>query len=327
MIEEGALLWSPSPHFAAKSNIAGYIQWLADRGRSFESYDALWRWSVGDPDSFWASLWDYFEIIAEGNWSRVRSDDPMPGTRWFEGARINLTEHILRNEVRDPHAVAIHHLSEARPLQSLSWGELGDQVRRLATALRAMGIKPGDRVASCLPNIAEATVALLATAAIGAVWTAVAPEFGPRAAIDRLSQVQPKLLFVTDGYRYMGDDRDCRANTTSLLHAIETIDHVVLVPNLRPDVVAPAEPRFRLWKDIQGTEPPALGSFRYTRVASDHPLWVVFSSGTTGVPKPIVHGQLGITLELFRAQTLSMSNGVQKGPPIGVEEGPPFQII
>lgn len=310
MIEEGTLLWSPSPRFAAESNIADYMHWLTHRGLSFESYDSLWRWSVSDPDAFWATLWDYFDIIADGPWERVRSTDPMPATRWFEGARLNLTEHVLRNETRcDPHAVAIHHSSELRPPQAITWAELGDQVRRTASALRAMGIGPGDRIAACLPNIAEAAVALLATAAIGAVWAGVAPEFGARAAIERLGQVEPRLIFVTDGYRYMGADHDCMANTEALLAAIPSIKHVVLVPNLNLDAAAPGDPRFTLWAEIQRTIAPARDAFAYARVDSDHPLWVLFTSGTTGVPKPIVHGQLGVTLELYRAQSLSTNIG------------------
>lgn len=310
MIEEGALLWTPSPGFAENSNLARYMRWLADRGSVFETYDALWRWSVSDSDAFWASLWDYFEVESDAPYHRVRSDDPMPATRWFEGARINLAEHILRNERSgDPDAVAIHHLSEVRPHQRLSWAELGQQVRRTATALRAMGIGPGDRVAACLPNIAEAAVALLATAAIGAVWTAVAPEFGARAAIDRLGQVAPKLLFVVDGYRYAGSDHDSAPTARALLTAIDTIEHVVFIPNLDSDAAPPADPRFVAWAQVQHTSAPGAADFRYERVASDHPLWVLFTSGTTGLPKPIVHGQVGITLELLRAQTLSANVG------------------
>lgn len=310
MIEDGELLWSPSPQFAAESRLADYMRWLADRGHSFDSHDALWRWSVADAEAFWSSLWAYFEIEFDGTWECARSADPMPKTRWFEGASVNLAEHVLRNELRgDPDAIAIHHLSEVRPLQALTWAELGDQVRRTAAAMRTLGIGPGDRVASCLPNIVEAAIALLATAAIGAVWTAVAPEFGARAAIDRLGQVGPRLLFVADGYRYLGKDHDCGATTQALIDAIDTIEHVVLVPNLAGAAFAPDERRFILWDDLQRADPPERDAFAYTRVGSDHPLWVLFSSGTTGLPKPIVHGHLGTMIELFRAQSLSTNVG------------------
>lgn len=310
MIEEGAPLWTPPKGFAEESNLARYMRWLAGRGLDFGDYDALWRWSVEENEAFWASLWDYFDIESDAPYRRVRSDDPMPATRWFEGAGLNLAEHILRHERHgDGDAVAIHHLSELRPHQRLTWAELELQVRRTATALRAMGVGPGDRVAACLPNIVEAAVALLATAAIGAVWTAVAPEFGARAAIDRLGQVEPKLLFVVDGYRYAGIDHDCMATIGEVRKAIGTIEHVVFVPNLDPDAVPPAGDSFVTWAQVQAVTAPEKAAFRYERVASDHPLWVLYTSGTTGLPKPIVHGQVGITLELLRAQSLSTDVG------------------
>lgn len=310
MIEEGFSLWCPTPAFAEGSNLARYSRWLAERGLTFENYDALWHWSVEETDAFWTSIWDYFEVQSETPYRSVRSGGPMPGTIWFDGARINLAEHLLRHEVdAAPGEVAIHHLSEIRPLAAVGWAELGDRVRRVATAMRAMGIGPGDRVASCLPNVVEAAIALIATAAIGAVWTSVAPEYGARAAADRLSQVKPRLLFVADGYRYAGVDHDCRGTNADLIAELGSLDHVVLLPYLDSAAGDQPDPAFTPWAALEAEQAPARQDFRYERVGSDHPLWILFTSGTTGLPKPIVHGQLGITLELFRAQALSADVG------------------
>lgn len=180
-IAEGALLWTPSPAFAARSQIARYLHWLnAERGLAFESYNELWQWSVREIEPFWDSLWRYFDIQADGAFERVLEGEGMQHARWFTGARVNYAEHLLRHEARAaPGETAIHHLTENRPLARMSWQELGRQVRGVATRLRALGIRPGDRVVSYLPNVPETTVAMLATMAVGAVWSSAAPEFGP----------------------------------------------------------------------------------------------------------------------------------------------------
>ncbi|MEM8943093.1 MAG: AMP-binding protein, partial [Pseudomonadota bacterium] len=194
-VEFGQLLWSPSESFAASSNIAEFMTWLAKhRGLEFSDYHALWSWSVTDLASFWESIWEFFEVRSEGPYLRVvDSEDMRPGVRWFEGSRLNFAEHVLRGSRE---GTAIWHLSETRPLQQVSWAELLTQVRTVGGQLRALGVKPGDCVASILPNLPETVVAMLATISIGGLWTNAAPEFGISTLKDRFSQLRPRVLLA-----------------------------------------------------------------------------------------------------------------------------------
>ena len=195
-VVEGQLLWTPNASFAARSNITAYMEWLRrERGLDHADYDALWRWSVDDLEGFWSSLWSYFDVVADGTMQRLLQRPSMEQARWFEGVRVNYAEHLLRYEARaQPGETAIHHLTESQPLAQLSWQQLGAQVRQVATQFRALGLQPGDRVVSYLPNVPETTVAMLATLAIGAVWSAAAPEFGTRTVIERFAQIGDGLL-------------------------------------------------------------------------------------------------------------------------------------
>ena len=299
MVAEGQLLWTPRPEFAASSNVARYQRWLGDtRGIDTPDYDSLWRWSVTDLDGFWRSIWDYFEVIHEGRFARALDKREMLGVHWFEGARVNYVEHMLRQEQRAaPGETVFHHLSETRPLASMTWHELGRQVRVLATQLRAMGVVPGDRIVSYMPNVPETAVAMMATAAIGAVWSSAAIEFGTRTVVDRFAQIAPKVLFAADGYRFGGKDFSREAEVRRIAADLPTLERIVWLPYLKPGAPAPDLQQAVLWSRVMDRADVPAEQFRFHRVAHDHPLWVVFSSGTTGLPKPIVHTHVGVLLE------------------------------
>jgi acetoacetyl-CoA synthetase len=271
-----------------------YMRWLAeDRGLHFGGYDELWRWSVDEIEAFWDSIWDFFGVQADGDRSEVLTGHAMPGARWFPGTRLNYAEHVFAD--KDPTETAILHASELRELGELSWGELRAQVAVVAAGLRELGVERGDRVVAYLPNIPEAIVAFLATASIGAVWSSCSPDFGPASVVDRFAQIEPKVLFAVDGYRYGGKDFD-RVETVARLQAE--------MPSLRRTIVLPyldSDPDLSSLRDaMRWDEPLTIGEgaeLSTERVPFDHPLWVLYSSGTTGLPKAIVQGQGGILLE------------------------------
>jgi acetoacetyl-CoA synthetase len=274
---EGKRLWEPS--HASDTEMARLI---AERG--FSSYGGLWRWSVTDLDEFWASLWQRFDVLASQPYERVLGRREMPGAEWFPGARLNYAEHVLR--MARPGQAAIVHASEGGAPAELGWDELTDQVGRCAAGLRRLGVERGDRVAAYLPNGPEAVVALLAAASIGAVWSSCAPEFGAPTVIDRFAQIEPKVLLATEGYRYGGKQFDRTDRVREIAAAIPSLDHTVMVPSG--------------WDALLGE--PAAPSFE--QVPFDHPLWVLYSSGTTGLPKAIVQGQGGILLEHLKKARL-----------------------
>jgi acetoacetyl-CoA synthetase len=278
---EGDLLWQPSADWVENARMTHYMRWL-DRG--FENYDQLWRWSVADLDGFWASLWDYFEL--PGGYERVLAHRAMPGAEWFPGARLNYAEHLF-GQARGGET-AIVHASELRDLTEMSWDELGDMTARVATELRRLGVERGDRVVAYMPNIPETVAAFLATASIGAIWSSAAPEFGAPTVIDRFKQIEPKLLLAIDGYRYSGKDFDRSDQVAQLEQAIPTLEQVVRVPYLSGG----------RW-DLPAPEP-----LTFEPVPFDHPLWVLYSSGTTGLPKAIVQGQGGILIEHLKKANL-----------------------
>jgi acetoacetyl-CoA synthetase len=304
MVQEGELLWTPGRAFVENSMIARFMRWLrTERGRDFADYEALRRWSIEDLEGFWAAIWDFFEIESPTSYERVLDRRVMPGARWFEGARVNFAEHVLRPERTDPDGTAIQHLSELRPLARLSWGELGRQVRVLATQLRALGIGPGDRVVAFMPNLPETVVAMLATASIGAVWAAAAPEFGVKTVLDRFTQIEPRLLLAADGYRFGGKDYDRMDAVQEILANVPSIEQVVWFPYLRPERTDWPVAHAVTWQSLMGRAEVPAGRFAFERVPSDHPLWILFSSGTTGLPKPIVHGHVGILVESLKCMS------------------------
>lgn len=299
MVTEGQLLWSPRPEFAAASNLSRYQRWLKDdRGIEARDYAALWQWSVTEPEAFWRSIWDYFEVRHDGAFTQALDRREMTGVRWFEGARVNYSEHLLRHEESAaPGETVFHHLTETRPLAEISWQELGRQVRIVATQLRRLGVEPADRVVSFMPNVPETAVAMMATTAIGAVWSSAAIEFGPSTVVDRFAQIEPKVLFAADGYRFGGKDIARGEEVRKLADALPTLEHIVWLSYLHPDAQAPVRPGLVSWHDLLEHPDVARQEFAYTRVGYDHPLWIVFSSGTTGLPKPIVHSHVGVLLE------------------------------
>ena len=294
MSAPGELLWEPSPDLVERSRLNEFRRWLReDRGLDFADYHQLWQWSVDDLEAFWDAIWDFFGVQADGERGAVLGSRAMPGAEWFPGTWLNYAEHVFAG--KDENEVAILHASELRELGELRWGELRRQVEAAAGGLRELGVSRGDRVVAYMPNIPEAIVAFLATASIGAVWSSCSPDFGPRSVIDRFAQIEPKVLFAVDGYRYGGKDFDRRDVIAQLQAAMPTLERTVVLPYLgaEPDL-SPLQDAIT-WGELQQTGQGAELSF--DRVPFDHPLWVLYSSGTTGLPKAIVQGQGGILLE------------------------------
>ena len=305
MINDGDLLWTPSPDKVAAANLTAFTGWLArERGLRFDSYDALWRWSVTDLPAFWQAIWDYCGVRSSAPATGVLADRHMPGAQWFPGARLNYAEHVLRNERAGTNALL--SCGESTPLTAMTWETLAGQVRVLATRLKQLGVRPGDRVVACLPNIPHAVVAMLATTSVGAIWASCSPDFGWRGVIDRFSQLAPKVLFCVDGYRYGGREFDRSEEMREIAGALTSVDHVISVSCLRPDDAGPLVAGGMTWETALDHPPVPAAGFGFEQVPFGHPLWILFSSGTTGLPKPIVHSHGGILLEQLKLQRFHM---------------------
>jgi acetoacetyl-CoA synthetase len=288
-MSEPEVLWTPSEERIERATLTRYQAWVEQRhGLSLQSYEELWRWSVDNLEDFWASIVEFFDVRLGGEPAGVLASREMPGAQWFPGATVNFAEHIFRG--KDDDALALQHASELRPLASWDWGRLRAETGQIAAGLRALGVGEGDRVAAYMPNIPETVAAVLACASIGAVWSSAAPEFGARSVIDRFAQIEPKVLLAVDGYRYGGRDFDRRAVVDDIAGAIPSLDRVVRLGYL----------------DGSGWDDSFLvdANLTFAPVSFDHPLWVLYSSGTTGLPKPIVHSQGGILLEQVKKQHL-----------------------
>jgi acetoacetyl-CoA synthetase len=281
MSEVPPVLWTPSDERLEHANMTAFM-----RAQGHADYAALWRWSVEDLDGFWAAIWETYGV--EGGYDAVLGSRAMPGAQWFPGARVSYAEHLFRGKADD--RVAIRSASELRVVEEWTWGRLRAETARIRAGLVARGVGEGDRVCAYLPNIPETIAAFLATASLGAVWSSAAPEFGARSVIDRFAQIEPKVLLAIDGYRYGGKD----------------FDRHEIVDGIAREIGAPA-----VWLgylDGSGWEDGFLqdGPLEFARLPFDHPLWVLYSSGTTGLPKPIVHGQGGILLEHLKKMWLHL---------------------
>ena len=291
-ISEGTFLWGPSEKMKQQANLTKYMHWLeSEKGLHFDDSEKLWEWSVNSLEEFWASIWEYFEIKSSKPYKTVLAERKMPGAQWFSGAELNYAEHIFRNATSSRPALVFQ--SETKPLTEISWDELYLKVSTVAQALRAMGVQRGDRVVSYLPNIPEAVIAFLAAASLGAIWSSCSPDFGTRSVIDGFQQIEPKVLFAVDGYFYNGKAIDRRTTISELQQSLPTLQKTVLVAYLFPELSAEGYHNAMLWQDMQ----PTNTALSFEQVPFDHPLWVLYSSGTTGLPKAIVQGQGGILLE------------------------------
>ncbi len=294
--------------------IRRYQNWLRDqRGLRFDSYDVLWRWSTTDLDAFWQSVWDYFDLQSPTPHTAVLAQNTMPGAQWFPGAQVNYARQVLRH-VDAAHAAglpAIISRNEKGQHRELAWPELRRQVASLALHLKAQGVQPGDRVAAYLPNVPEAMIAFLATVSIGGVWSICAPDMGTHAVLDRFRQIKPKVLISVDGVTYGGRDHDRTGVLAELRAALPSVQHVVLLGNLNATVLIAG---CADWTSATAQNDAETAAFEPLWLPFDHPLWIVYSSGTTGLPKPIVHGHGGSMLVALQLKVLHNDIGCSYEP-------------
>ncbi|MFC4949137.1 acetoacetate--CoA ligase [Pseudonocardia sp. GCM10023141] len=289
-----SVIRTPDADVLDVTGLGGYVRWLAARGRPFASYDELWRWSVEDIEGFWASIWEHFGV--QGTFTDVLGSPAMPGAQWFPGAELNYAEHML-GRPEDADRVAVLAYSQTRERLDLTFGELAEQVGRARAGLQRLGVGRGDRVVGFVPNIPEALVTFLACASLGAIWASCAPEFGARSVVDRFAQIEPTVLLTVGGYTYGAKEIDKTVEVAAIRAGLPSLRHVVAVPygpHEVPDAVA--------WAQLLAQPGPVA----FDRVPFDHPLYVLFSSGTTGLPKAIVHGHGGILLEHLKTHAFQL---------------------
>jgi acetoacetyl-CoA synthetase len=299
----GRILWTPPRDQRERTQMGRWMNCLRDEhGLDFAGWDELWRWSVDNLEDFWASIWEFFDVQASEPYDQVLTTREMPGAKWFTQARLNYCQHMLGTS-EDTDRVAIVSRSQTRDASSLTFGELREQVARARWGLLNLGVGPGDRVVGYLPNVQETVVAFIATASLGATWATCAPEFGSRSVIDRFAQIEPKVLLTVGGYGFRDRYLDRTDEVAKVRAALPTLEHVVHVPYGEATVPDALE-----WSDLLAYE----GPLEFEQVPSDHPLVVLFSSGTTGLPKAIVHGHGGLLVEHFKAHGLQWDLGPEK---------------
>ncbi|MEV8596158.1 acetoacetate--CoA ligase [Streptomyces sp. NPDC052012] len=294
------LLWSPGRRELEDSNVACFMEWVSEaRGLHFSDYADLWRWSSTDLPGFWSAVWEFYGLDAVTGYDEVLGDASMPGAVWFPGARLNFAERCLA-QATDARPALVSLAEGGTPVET-SWQELRRQVTDVAAALRRMGVGRGDCVAGYLPNLPQTVVALLATAAVGAVWTACSPDFGTTSVLARLQQARPVVLVAADGYRYGGRTYDRRPAVTELVDGLPTLRHILTVDHLFTTPTEPWSARTDIEQQAWSALPAAEAPLEFADVPFDHPLWILWSSGTTGMPKGIVQGHGGIVIELLKA--------------------------
>jgi len=303
-------IWQPSPGRALRAQLTAFRRFAAHRfGRELSDYATLHAWSIAERGEFWRAIWEFCGVIGERGETVLEAGDRMPGARWFPEARLNFAENLLGHPGSQ---LALVFRDERGVRRSWTWGALREEVARVAAGLRAVGIEPGDRVVGFLPNLPEAIIAMLASASLGAIWSSCSPDFGVRGVLDRFGQIEPRVLFCADGYAYGGKTHDSLDRVATFTREIPSLECCVVVPN-RIDPIAPPDdlaaaiaaaalPHPVTWRDFTATQ--ADQPLHFARLPFDHPLYILFSSGTTGAPKCIVHGAGGTLLQHLKEQRL-----------------------
>jgi acetoacetyl-CoA synthetase len=300
-VVEGTLLWEPSESIKQRSNVSRYMRWLAShKGLDLADYPELWQWSVSEIESFWVSIWEFYEVGALLPDQVALEDRSMPGARWFAGVELNYAERALARNDNHP---AVVFKAEDKPLTTITYRQLRQRVASVAGGLRRLGVGKGDRVVAYMPNIPETVVAFLATASIGATWAVCSPEFGTKNVVDRFKQIAPKVLLAVDGYRYGGKAFQRLDAVAEIEAALPSLENTVVLPYLAS---SPALAGLKFAMPWEQLETAGGDTIEFERVPFDHPLWVLYSSGTTGLPKPIVHGHGGIVLEHLKVLSLHL---------------------
>lgn len=287
-------LWKPSAERIRDANMTRFMEFVNQKyGKPFRTYNELYRWSIEDISGFWESMWEFGEIKASTKYETVIDDrNTMPGARWFIGAKLNFAENLLR--FRDDH-IALIFKSEASEAKKMTYAELYDNVARLAKSLRAMGVVKGDRVAGFVPNMIETVVAMLATTSIGAVWSSCSPDFGIKGVLDRFGQIEPKVLFTADGYFFKGRKFDSLERISSIIKELSSIEKVVVVSYTETNPNIAHIPNSILYEDFMSEQTGP--GMEFEQVTFDHPLYIMYSSGTTGLPKCMVHSVGGTLIQ------------------------------
>ena len=300
-------LWEGSSSFKNNSHLHQYKTWLSRNHQlDFNSYHELWEWSTNNIEDFWKSIWDYFKVTSHSPYKNVLSSHDMPNCKWFEGATLNYAEHVFKQA--NPEETAIYFGNESGKYTETSWKELGQRVAAMATYLKSLGVGKGDCVVAYLPNVPEATISFLAVNSLGAIWSSTSPDFGAESVIDRFAQIKPKVLIAVDGYHYNGKPYDKTNVVNDIVDALPTLEKVIIIPYLNEDAMMNFSSDFITINDVFKTPSDAL---TFESVDFNHPIWVLYSSGTTGLPKAIVHSHGGILLEHLKY--MAFHNDVHKG--------------